>query len=110
MFEKLKNECYRLMYLGINDTVPDDIAKRVVVQNYLSLLSILLMSPFPVILLILDMPEGLIPCFFGFIPILVPFVLNYYHFFFAAKVTGITTGILTFVMGVVFFGFDTGFT
>ena len=105
----LQNLFFRFSRLGLDDSVPDEEARIVMIHNYLILLSSLFFSPFPLIFYFLDLPEGLILCLVSSTSILIQVLLNYFQFFLLSRFAGIGIAILGFILGVLFYGFDAGF-
>ena len=94
---------------GVSEDLPDREAGQVIIQNTLTLVSAILLAPFPVVFWYLNMPEGQYLVLFCLLPIIGPIILNYLHFHLLARYVGAVIGINSFILGGIFFGFDAGF-
>ena len=98
-----------IINIGIDERLSDDEVKKIKIHNQLSFVSASLLSIFPVLFLVLQMYEGMILCLFGSIPVILPYVLNYYRQFELSRLLSIIFGYNVFLIGIVFFGYDCGF-
>ncbi len=107
--KRIKHFFLRLANTGLNEQIPEEDARLILIHNYLGLASAILLSPFPLLFLFLDLYEGLYLCAISFLALVVPFALNYFQYFALARFLGLTLGMLGFIMGVVFYGYNAGF-
>lgn len=105
-FTKIYNWIARL---GIDDTLTEDQVKQVTIHNVLTLVSAVLLSGFPIVFLYFQFYEGIYLSIFGSISIIIPLVLNAYQRFFASKIIAIALGGITFMMGTILLGYQSGF-
>jgi len=94
---------------GLDDTIPEEEAKIVMIHNYLCIISTFLLSPFPVIFWVLGLKEGFFLCAIGIVTIIQTYAMNYYKLFFASRIINLCIGILMFLLGTVFYGLNAGF-
>ena len=95
--------------LGINDSLPDDLVRRIKMHNILGLISMLLMISFPITFIYLELYDGFYLLGIGLISMLSPLVFNYFQLYNFSRYFAIITGALTFMSGVVLYGYDVGF-
>ena len=94
---------------GLNDREENSEARIVMIHNYLTISSAILLSPFPLVFIFLELYEGLYLCGVSSLALIIPFILNSFRLFRVARFLGIFLGMLSFVMGVVLYGYNAGF-
>lgn len=105
----VQNVFIKFARTGLDESIADEEARIVMIHNYLILISSLFFSPFPLIFYFLDLQEGLVLCLVSSCAILVQLLLNYFQFFLISRFLGIALGILGFILGVLFYGYNAGF-
>ena len=94
---------------GLHNREDDGEARIIMIHNYLTLGSAILLSPFPLVFVFLRLYEGLYLCGVCTLALIIPFSLNAFHLFRLARFFGIFLGMLAFTMGVVLYGYNAGF-
>jgi len=77
-----KKILFQASRIGLEDSVPDEDSRVIMVHNSLAIVSALLLSPFPLLFWLLEMKEGLLLSGFAFFSFLVQFALNWVRQFF----------------------------
>ena len=106
LWEKFIKKC---IYLGIDDSIPEDEVRGILIFNTLVFISIFLLAPFPAIFYFLKMPEGYILCYYGAFCLSISLILNYLQLFWFSKMINLTVAFHLFLMGIVFYGYYAGF-
>lgn len=95
--------------LGIDDTLPNDLVRRVKMHNILGFVSICLMVFFPITFLYLELYEGFYLLGIGSFSMIIPMTLNHLQYFNFSRFFAVLTGVFTFMCGVIMYGYDAGF-
>ncbi len=95
--------------IGIDETLPNDLVRRIKMHNILGLVSMILMTVFPITFAYLELYEGFYLLGIGMISMISPLLFNYLKYFNFSRFFAIVTGAFTFMCGVVLYGFDAGF-
>ena len=109
LFSSIRNWLNKFARTGLDSTIPEEEAKIVMIHNYLCVTSTLLLSPFPVIFWVLDLKEGFYLCAIGMVTIIQAYTMNYLQLFLASRIINLSIGVLMFLLGIVFYGFNAGF-
>lgn len=75
----------------------------------MTIVSAILLAPFPLVFLALGIDEGLYLCAFSFLPLFLPIIFHKKKNFLLGRFLGVFLGINTFALGALFFGIDSGF-
>ncbi len=105
---KLRALYHKLEALGITNHIPEEEARLIRIYNRLSLISLCLVFPFPLLLFYHNLKYALYLYFCAMISLLVPFIINSLGYSRLSRAIGIIMTLFVFLTGNVVYGHDSG--
>ena len=95
--------------IGLDDSLPEEEARIVMIHNRLVIFSSILLAPFPILFLYLGLNEGFYLIVLGALVLVLALIMNSIKWYKLSRFTNLLLGMGMFMLGVVFYGFDKGF-
>jgi hypothetical protein len=99
----------RIQNIGVTPKIEKSEAKIIRTHNGILFVSVVMLFPFSLLFLYLELEEGLLLCLLGFLIVTIPVWMNHLELYVASRISSFTTVVLLFLLGIFLFGYDTGF-